>query len=200
MSGGETVLSKTATYASCCSHYVFGDAIDVDKGEGSIYLHYMLRRNMHFSNTLPLQSVFGPPPSKPVRKVDFAFTDIPCQVLPAIRKIDEAAAGHADLLLGQLHSHAHSCQMKNAGIFKGGTGAAFGEEIELQWAKVAGLSSSLKYTSSSNWYDRLGQAMNQVSADAIEKIPGLLFDQVCILELILDHSSNASAGSFMMNS
>lgn len=171
-------LRRAGVFASCCPHYVFGSAVDIEKGEGSVYLHYLIRKNMHASGVSALPEVFGPPPAVLARKVEFCFTDVPCRVGPAMNAIDPDAADHASLCLGQLHVHAHKCQMKNAGVLTPNTGNAFGEEIELQWAKVGGVSGSLTYTSSAKWFERLGQVMNKVSSAAIAKTPGLLVAQV----------------------
>ena len=63
---------------------------------------------MHESHSFPLPEVFGPVPNTPAKKLEFCFTDMPCQILPALRNVDIDAADYAKFCLGKVRPAA-SC-------------------------------------------------------------------------------------------
>ena len=69
-------------FASCCPHYACDDALTMTKGEGTKYCYYMIRKNMHESHLFPLPEVVGPVSNPPAKKLEFCFTDMPCQIPP----------------------------------------------------------------------------------------------------------------------
>ena len=87
------------------------------KGEGTEYCYYMIRKNMHESHLFPLPEVVGPVSNPPAKKLEFCFTDMPCQILPALRNMDIGTADYyATFCLGKvrpaascLPSYMHYC-------------------------------------------------------------------------------------------
>lgn len=172
--------------------------VPMDKGEGSQYAHFAIRRALHIRGDVcdeQSAAVFGErraglsSPDHPRRKLVF-YADTACAVIAHLRKHDPAAMGALGALgLGQLHEHAHTCQQENSMIYRVLAGLGHGEEAETVWAKLKGVWQSLSKQNSGPWHDTLSSIMIGENASCNRALPVLLEKHVSRLKACIEENS-----------
>ena len=151
-------LKISAVHLGVCRHNLahpdVGLAVDTP-GEGLEYAHYALRYLLHNSGQLPLEEVFGPCVEPPTPPLGIIHSDIPCQLIPHLRKYDPEALKLVDIKLGEVHKWNHLCHLANCARYTPGAGMGSGEQCEPYWALLNGLAPSLEHCSPAKWHEKL---------------------------------------------
>jgi len=170
-------LSVTGLHMGVCRHNISNHrvALVIDTpGEGTEYAHFTIRRLLHDSGQVALETVFGPIPTPPKPPLNLIHSDIPCQLLPHLKKFDPEAYQNVAIKLGEVHKYNHKCQLANSARYAAGAAMGSGEQCEPFWAKIEGAAPSAEHSSSARFHELATQATELENQMAMSQTPALL--------------------------
>lgn len=169
-------FSYNATSYCVCRHNVanVGLCLLVDtRGEGLEYAHFAVRKALHMSGQLPLVKVFGDLPDVRWPKTSIFYSDMPCQLIPHLRKHDTIPLELLEIKLGEVHKYSHVCQLANSGSYCTGAACSSGENCESYWSRLNPMAHYLEHCGPTALYETIAFATLTENEKSMEATPDL---------------------------